>query len=76
MTPTVLVNNDEAIQETTRRYDTIDMQPEDWPGKGWSSSSLQYRDKSAPAQAPMDTPTEQQNNTESMEDLFNKMSDQ
>jgi len=76
MTPTVLVNNDEAIRETQRLYDSTDMQSEDWPGAGWSGSSLQYRDKSAPAQAPMDTPTEQQNNTESMDDLFNKMSDQ
>ena len=45
MTPTVLVTNEEAIEETERLYDSIDMRAEDWPGEGWSGSALQYRAK-------------------------------
>jgi len=77
MTPTVLVNNDEAIRETQRLYDSTDMQAEDWPGTGWSGSALQFRDKSTPAKDPVNTaPEQQQNGAENLDDLFNKMSDQ
>ncbi len=45
LTPYVLTNNEELMQETERRYDSIDMMPSDWPEKGWSESPLRYREK-------------------------------
>lgn len=45
LTPYVLTNNEELLKETERRYDSIDMQPSDWPEKGWSDSELKHREK-------------------------------
>ena len=45
MTPYVLTTPDEMLRETERIYDATDMQPSDWPKKGWSGSALQDREK-------------------------------
>jgi len=45
LTPYVLTNDKELLEETQRRYDSIDMQPSDWPEKGWSDSELRQRKK-------------------------------
>ena len=45
LTPYVLTNNEELLEETERRYDSIDMMPSDWPQKGWSDSPLRLRPK-------------------------------
>lgn len=45
LTPYVLATEAEAIAETARRYDAIDMRQEDWPDKGWSENTLQFRPK-------------------------------
>ncbi len=45
LTPYVLTNHDEMTKETERLYDSTDMQPGDWPSKGWSGSHLQHREK-------------------------------
>ncbi|MCK4564693.1 MAG: hypothetical protein KAU94_08475, partial [Verrucomicrobia bacterium] len=45
MTPYVLTTQAEVLKETTRRYDSTDMQPEDWPERGWSDSALRLRPK-------------------------------
>ncbi len=45
LTPYVLTNDEELLQETERRYDSIDMMPSDWPEKGWSDSKLRLRPK-------------------------------
>lgn len=75
MTPTVLINNEEAIQETERLYDSIDMQPEDWPGSGWSGSELQHRAKdqdttSTETNSPAPASTRQLTEDEQIEQLL------
>ena len=45
LTPYVLTNNEELLEETERRYDSTDMMPADWPEKGWSDSKLRLRPK-------------------------------
>ncbi len=45
LTPYVLTNDEELLEETHRRYDSIDMMPSDWPEKGWSDSELRFRPK-------------------------------
>jgi general secretion pathway protein D len=48
LTPSVLATEEEALLETQRRYDAMDMQPSDWPRKEWSGSPLQHRKKEEP----------------------------
>ncbi len=43
LTPYVLTTDAEMESETRRRYGATSMQPENWPGKGWSESRLQYQ---------------------------------
>jgi general secretion pathway protein D len=45
MTPYVLTTPEEMLRETERLYDATDMQPSDWPKKGWLGSPLQSREK-------------------------------
>ena len=45
LTPYVLTSDEEMRKETRRRYQSTDMQEEDWPQKGWSESSLQSSDE-------------------------------
>lgn len=48
MTPYVLTTAAEMLKETERLYDSTDMLPTDWPGKGWSGSTLQTREQEEP----------------------------
>jgi len=45
LTPYVSVNEKEAERETKRIYDSMDMNSDDWPTKGWSESPLRNRPK-------------------------------
>ena len=41
LTPYVLTTDEELINETKRRYNSTDMNAQDWPQNDWSESSLQ-----------------------------------
>jgi type II secretory pathway component GspD/PulD (secretin) len=45
LTPYVMTSQKELLDETRRRYDSIDMNKNDWPQKGWSDSTLSKREK-------------------------------
>ena len=46
LTPYVLTTDDELRAETQRRYQSTDMNPQDWPQNGWSKSTLQSDEES------------------------------
>ncbi len=76
MTPYVLTNGKEAVAETERRYDASDMQPEDWPKKGWSDSPLRFRpkpDADADAADAVDTEDLQPNTSSETSDILELM---
>ncbi len=71
MTPYVLADETEALNEAARRYDSIDMQPEDWPQRGWSDNALRHRPKPDPdaKTQPIDTSKETTDVLELMEQM-------
>ena len=46
LTPYVLTTDDELRAETQRRYQSTDMNAQDWPQNGWSESTLQSDEES------------------------------